>query len=106
AMCLGISLVRPGAKVQDIARRVQAYVESFGFSMLRVPSGTGHSIGQVHADGWLIPYYDWSASGTRALKGRIAVLPAAARAAAGSMPSAPAAADAASRWRRIGENSE
>jgi methionyl aminopeptidase len=22
-----------------------------------VPSGTGHSIGQVHADGWLIPYY-------------------------------------------------
>jgi methionyl aminopeptidase len=25
--------------------------------MLRVPSGTGHSIGQVHADGWLIPYY-------------------------------------------------
>jgi methionyl aminopeptidase len=32
-------------------------VESFGFSMLRVASGTGHSIGQVHADGWLIPYY-------------------------------------------------
>ncbi|MGA3248242.1 MAG: M24 family metallopeptidase [Paraburkholderia sp.] len=40
AMCLGISLVRPGAKVQDIARRVQAYVESFGFSMLRVPRST------------------------------------------------------------------
>ena len=57
AMCLGISLVRPGAKLQDIAIRVQEYVESFGFSMLRVPSGTGHSTGQVHADGWLIPYY-------------------------------------------------
>ncbi|MER7846842.1 M24 family metallopeptidase [Kitasatospora sp. NPDC096077] len=58
AMCLGISLVRPGARLQDIAREVQAYVESFGFSMLRVPSGTGHSIGRVHADGWLIPYYE------------------------------------------------
>ena len=57
AMCLGISLVRPGAHLQAIAEEVQAYVESFGFSMLRVPSGTGHSIGQVHADGWLIPYY-------------------------------------------------
>jgi methionyl aminopeptidase len=57
AMCLGISLVRPGAQLQKIAEEVQAYVESFGFSMLRVPSGTGHSIGQVHADGWLIPYY-------------------------------------------------
>jgi methionyl aminopeptidase len=57
AMCLGISLVRPGAHLQAIAEAVQAYVESFGFSMLRVPSGTGHSIGQVHADGWLIPYY-------------------------------------------------
>ena len=57
AMCLGISLVRPRAHVQDIAERVQAYVESFGFSMLRVPSGTGHSIGQIHADGWHIPFY-------------------------------------------------
>jgi methionyl aminopeptidase len=57
AMCLGISLMRPGAHLQKIAEEVQAYVESFGFSMLRVPSGTGHSIGQVHADGWLIPYY-------------------------------------------------
>ncbi|MEZ0053800.1 methionyl aminopeptidase [Mycobacterium sp. MAA66] len=57
AMCLGISLVRPGAHLQDIAEQVQAYVESFGFSMLRVANGTGHSIGQVHADGWLIPYY-------------------------------------------------
>src|SRR6201986_945671 len=57
AMCLGISLVRPGAQLQKIAEQIPAYVESFGFSMLRVPSGTGHSIGQVHADGWLIPYY-------------------------------------------------
>jgi methionyl aminopeptidase len=57
AMCLGISLVRPGARVQDIAEQVQGYVESFGFAMLKVPSGTGHSIGQVHADGWLIPCY-------------------------------------------------
>ncbi len=57
AMCLGISLIRPGAHLQRIAEEVQAYVESFGFSMLRVASGTGHSIGQVHADGWLIPYY-------------------------------------------------
>src|ERR1700753_1658260 len=57
AMCLGISLVRPGAELQKIAEEVQAYVESFGFSMLRVPSGTGHSCGQVHADGWVIPYY-------------------------------------------------
>ncbi|KAL9090706.1 MAG: hypothetical protein Q9165_005194 [Trypethelium subeluteriae] len=57
AMCLGISLVKPGRKVQEMAERVQRYVESFGFSMLRVPSGTGHSIGLHHADGWHIPYY-------------------------------------------------
>jgi hypothetical protein len=49
--------VQNGAHLQRIAEEVQAYVESFGFSMLRVASGTGHSIGQVHADGWLIPYY-------------------------------------------------
>lgn len=57
AMCLAISLVRPGAKLQVNAERVQAYVESYGFSMLRVDSAMSHSIGQVHADGWLIPYY-------------------------------------------------
>lgn len=57
AMCLGISLVKPGAKVQDIAVTVQKYVEFFGFSMLRVGSGTGHSIGKIHADGWHIPSY-------------------------------------------------
>jgi methionyl aminopeptidase len=33
AMCLGISLVRPGAHLQKIAEEVQGYVESFGFSM-------------------------------------------------------------------------
>ncbi|WP_153140802.1 M24 family metallopeptidase [Paraburkholderia agricolaris] len=68
AMCLGISLVRPGAKLADIAEKVQDYVESFGFSMLRVPSGTGHSIGQVHADGWLIPYYRSSMNEGRVLE--------------------------------------
>lgn len=57
AMCLAISLVRPGAELQVNAERVQAYVESYGFSMLRVDSAMSHSIGQVHADGWLIPYY-------------------------------------------------
>lgn len=57
AMCLGISLVRPGARVQDMAVTVQKYVESMGFNMLKVASGTGHSIGQVHADGWHIPFY-------------------------------------------------
>ena len=50
-------MVQPGAVVQEIAETVQAYVESFGFSMLRVSSGTGHSIGKVHADGWHIPFY-------------------------------------------------
>jgi methionyl aminopeptidase len=68
AMCLGICLVRPGAKVQDIAQQVQAYVESYGFSMLRVPSGTGHSTGQVHADGWLIPYYQDPSNEGRVLR--------------------------------------
>lgn len=34
AMCLGISLVQPGAKIQDIAERVQTYVEPFGFCEL------------------------------------------------------------------------
>ena len=68
AMCLGISLVRPGASVQDIATTVQAYVQSFGFSMLRVESATGHSIGQIHADGWHIPYYYSETNKGRTLK--------------------------------------
>ncbi len=33
-----------------------------------LPSGTGHSIGQVHADGWLIPYYDSSINEGRVLE--------------------------------------
>ena len=41
AMCLGISLVRPGANVQDIAETVQKYVESMGFNMLRVSKRHG-----------------------------------------------------------------
>ncbi|WP_405164809.1 methionyl aminopeptidase [Nocardia sp. NBC_01499] len=68
AMCLGISLVRPGAELQTIAKQVQAYVESYGFSMLRVASATGHSIGQIHADGWLIPYYEDPRNNGRILK--------------------------------------
>ena len=68
AMCLDISLVRPGAVVQEIAMMVQAYVESFGFSMVRVESGTGHSIGQIHADGWHIPYYYCETNKGRTLK--------------------------------------
>ena len=44
------------------------FVESFGFSMLRVASGTGHSIGQVHANGWLIPYYHDPRNEGRVLK--------------------------------------
>lgn len=67
-MCLGISLVRPGAKLQDIAVRVQNYVESHGFNMLRVSSATGHSIGLHHADGWHIPFYHDSRNEGRVLE--------------------------------------
>jgi hypothetical protein len=36
--------VRPGAHLQAIAEEVQAYVESFGFSMLRVPRSASHGV--------------------------------------------------------------
>lgn len=68
AMWLGISLVRPGAHLDEIAAAVQNHVEKHGFSMIKVLSATGHSIGRVHADGWLIPFYKNPINSGRVLK--------------------------------------
>ena len=50
AMCLGVSLVRSRAKVQEMEETVHKYVESMGFNGSRVSSATGHSIVQVLAE--------------------------------------------------------
>jgi len=58
AMWLGISMIKPGAKLTDIANAVETFVNKHGLSMLKLPVTSGHSIGQTHLDGWLIPLYN------------------------------------------------
>ncbi len=58
AMWIGIKLVKPGVHIGTISSAVQNYVEKQGFSMVRIPGMTAHSIGRVHCEGLLIPFYD------------------------------------------------
>ena len=57
AMWIGIRLVKPGVHLGTISHAVQTYVESHGFSMVKVPGMTSHIIGRVHCEGLLIPFY-------------------------------------------------
>ena len=57
AMWIGIRLVKPGVHLGTIAHAVQTYVESQGFSMVRISGMTSHTIGRVHCEGLLIPFY-------------------------------------------------
>lgn len=56
-MWVGINSVKPGVKIGTLANKVQSYVESQGFNMVKIPGLTGHSIGTRHCEGLLIPFY-------------------------------------------------
>lgn len=56
-MWIGIHQVKPGVHLGTIAHAVQSYVESQNFNMVKIPGLTGHSIGQVHCEGLLVPFY-------------------------------------------------
>lgn len=57
AMWVGIHLVKPGVHLGTIAHAVQSYVEKQGFSIVKIPGQTAHTIGRVHCEGLLIPFY-------------------------------------------------
>lgn len=57
AMWVGIRLVKPGVHLGTIAHAVQTYVESQKFSIIKIPGQTAHTIGRVHCEGLLIPFY-------------------------------------------------
>ena len=57
ALEVGIAQARPGKRVQDIGRAVQAYVEAAGFSVVRYYGG--HGIGRaMHEDPQVLNYVD------------------------------------------------
>jgi methionyl aminopeptidase len=68
AMWLAIGMVRDGAKVETIAKAVESYANQHGTSMLKLPITAGHSLGQKHMDGWLIPLYETELNKGRVLK--------------------------------------
>ena len=57
AMWVGIRLVKPGVHLGTIGHAVQTYVEKQGFSIVKIPGQTAHTIGRVHCEGMLIPFY-------------------------------------------------
>jgi methionyl aminopeptidase len=57
ALYLGIEEVKPGAKLSNIGRAIQNYVEGYGYSLVR--DFCGHGIGKVfHAPPNVVHYYD------------------------------------------------
>lgn len=68
AMWLAIGMVRDGVTVESIANAVEAYANKHGVSMLKLPVTLGHSLGQRHMDGWLIPLYKTEVNKGRVLK--------------------------------------
>lgn len=68
AMWLAISMIKEGVKVSDIAHAVESYANQNGLSMIKLPITCGHSLGQAHMDGWLIPLYDSKINDGRILK--------------------------------------
>jgi methionyl aminopeptidase len=69
AMWLAISMIRDGAKVEDIANAVEQYANKRGMAMIKLPViFAGHSLGKRHMDGWLIPLYKTDINKNRVLK--------------------------------------
>lgn len=71
AMWLAISMIRDGVKIETIANAVEEYANKRGVSMVKLPKCqlfAGHSLGNRHMDGWLIPLYKSEINKDRILK--------------------------------------
>lgn len=68
AMWLAISMIYDGARLDIIANTIEEYANNHGLSMLKLPITTGHSLGQHHMDGWLVPLYNTPINQGRILK--------------------------------------
>lgn len=68
AMWLAISMVKAGVRIADIAAAVERYVQHNGFAMIKLPITSGHSLGQAHMDGWLIPLFNSPINAGRVLE--------------------------------------
>lgn len=68
AMWLAINMIKNGVNISDIADAVEKYANQHGMSMLKLPITSGHSLGKVHMDGWLIPLYNSDINEGRVLK--------------------------------------
>jgi methionyl aminopeptidase len=55
-MWLLIGMVKPGARLDDLAAAAERFVAKAGFSIVGLFPACGHSIGRHHNDGWIIPY--------------------------------------------------
>lgn len=56
-LMLGIEAVKPGAKLSDIGKAIQAHADKYGFSVVR--DYCGHGIGKsFHAEPSVLHYYD------------------------------------------------
>src|SRR3990167_10481919 len=51
-------MVKPGQSLEKIADTIEKYAEKLGFSMVNLPIAAGHSLGQMHMDGWIIPLHN------------------------------------------------
>jgi len=72
-MWLAISMIKEGTKVSDIANAVETYANQNGFSMIKLPITCGHSLGQTHMDGWLVPLYNSKINRGRVLKAGLVI---------------------------------
>ncbi len=58
AMWVGIKLIKPGIHLGTISHTVQKYIESQGFKPVSQTGLSAHSIGKVHCEGLLLPFYN------------------------------------------------
>ncbi|MCC7429230.1 type I methionyl aminopeptidase [bacterium] len=66
---IGIEQVKPNARVGDIGAAIQAYAESFGYSVVR--DFTGHGIGKEFHEEPPIPHHGKAGTGPRLREGMI-----------------------------------
>ncbi|OGT46818.1 MAG: hypothetical protein A3F17_05045 [Gammaproteobacteria bacterium RIFCSPHIGHO2_12_FULL_41_15] len=68
AMWLAIGMIKNGVAIENIANAVENFARHRGCTMLKLPITAGHSLGQYHMDGWLIPLYNSPLNKDRILK--------------------------------------
>ena len=57
AMWVGIKMIKPGVFLGSISYAVENYIKSQGFTPVAQTGLSAHSIGKVHCEGLLLPFY-------------------------------------------------